>query len=81
MSSNRSRNGSGVLNRSSLLSRSSLLGRLGVQNGDMVRTLNGFGLTDPNAILQAYAQLRDADHLTLHIVRRGSPVSMDYQIQ
>ena len=61
--------------------RSSLLGRLGVQNGDMLRTINGFDLTDPNAILQAYTQLRAADHLTLQIVRRGNPVSMDYQIQ
>jgi general secretion pathway protein C len=61
--------------------RSSLLGRLGVQNGDMLRTINGFDLTDPNAILQAYTQLRAADHLTLQIMRRGNPVSMDYQIQ
>ncbi|MFO0712012.1 MAG: type II secretion system protein GspC [Sandaracinus sp.] len=61
--------------------RSSLLGRLGVQNGDMLRTVNGFDLTDPNAILQAYTQLRAADHLTLQVVRRGNPISMDYQIQ
>lgn len=61
--------------------RSSLLGRLGVQNGDMLRTINGFDLTDPNAILQAYTQLRAADHLTLQVVRRGNPISMDYQIQ
>jgi general secretion pathway protein C len=61
--------------------RSSLLGRLGVQNGDMLRTINGFDLTDPNAILQAYTQLRAADHLTLQLVRRGNPISMDYQIQ
>ncbi len=61
--------------------RSSLLGRLGVQNGDMLRTINGFDMSDPNAILQAYTQLRSADHLTLQIVRRGNPVSVDYQIQ
>lgn len=61
--------------------RSSLLGRLGVQNGDMLRTINGFDLSDPNAILQAYTQLRSADHLSLQIQRRGQPVSMDYQIQ
>lgn len=61
--------------------RSSLLGRLGVQNGDMLRTINGFEFTDANALLQAYTQLRSADHLTLQLVRRGSPVSVDYQIQ
>lgn len=61
--------------------RSSLLGRLGIQNGDMLRTINGFDLTDPNAILQAYTTLRSADHLSMQVMRRGQPMSMDYQIQ
>ena len=61
--------------------RSSLLGRLGVQNGDMLRSINGFDMTDPNTILQAYTQLRSAERLSMQLVRRGSPMSMDYQIQ
>lgn len=61
--------------------RSSLLGRLGIQNGDMLRTINGFDLTDPNAILQAYTTLRSADHLSMQVMRRGQPLAMDYQIQ
>jgi general secretion pathway protein C len=61
--------------------RSSLLGRLGIQNGDMLRTINGFDLTDPTALLQAYTTLRSADHLSMQVMRRGQPMSMDYQIQ
>lgn len=61
--------------------RSSLLGRLGIQNGDMLRTINGFDLTEPDNVLEAYARLRSADRLSLSIERRGSPVSMDYQIR
>lgn len=61
--------------------RSSLLGRLGIQNGDMLRTINGFDLSDPTALLQAYTTLRSADHLTMQVMRRGQPMSMDYQIQ
>ena len=60
--------------------RSSLLGRLGVQNGDMLRTINGFDLTEPDSVLQAYTSLRTADHLSLSVVRRGSPVTLDYTI-
>lgn len=60
--------------------RSSLLGRLGVQNGDMLRTINGFDLTEPDSVLQAYTNLRSADHLSLSIERRGSPVTLDYTI-
>ena len=61
--------------------RSSLLGRLGVQNGDMLRTINGFDLTEPDSVLEAYTRLRSADRLSLNIERRGAPVSMDYQIR
>jgi general secretion pathway protein C len=61
--------------------RSSLLGRLGVQNGDMVRTINGFDMTSPDTALQAYARLREADRITINLVRRGQPMTMDYQIR
>lgn len=60
--------------------RSSLLGRLGVQNGDMLRTINGFDLTEPDSVLEAYTSLRSADHLSLSVTRRGSPVTLDYTI-
>lgn len=60
--------------------RSSLLGHLGIQNGDMLRTLNGFDLTDPTAVLDAYSRLRTADSLSISMVRRGQPVTVDYSI-
>lgn len=60
--------------------RSSLLGRLGIQNGDMLRTINGYDLTEPNAVLEAYTNLRSADHLTLNVVRRGTATTLDYSI-
>lgn len=61
--------------------RSSLLGRLGIQNGDMLRTINGFDLTEPDSVLEAYTRLRTADRLSLSVERRGQPVTMDYQIR
>lgn len=61
--------------------RSSLLGRLGIQNGDMLRTINGFDLTEPDSVLEAYTRLRSADRLSLSVERRGQPVTMDYQIR
>lgn len=60
--------------------RSSLLGHLGIQNGDMLRTLNGYDLTDPTAVLDAYSRLRTADSLSVSIERRGAPVTVDYAI-
>ncbi len=61
--------------------RNSLLGRLGVQNGDMLRTINGYDMSSPDSALEAYARLRTADHLTLSIVRRGQPTTIDYNIR
>lgn len=60
--------------------RSSLLGHLGIQNGDMLRTLNGYDLTDPTAVLDAYGRLRTADSLSISMMRRGAPVTVDYAI-
>jgi len=60
--------------------RSSLLGKLGIQNGDMLRTINGFDMTSPDSALEAYAKLRSASNLSVALVRRGSAVTMDYQI-
>ena len=60
--------------------RSSLLGHLGIQNGDMLRTINGFDLTNPTAVLDAYSRLSTADSLQIAMTRRGAPVSVDYSI-
>jgi general secretion pathway protein C len=61
--------------------RASLLGRLGVQNGDMLRTINGYDMTSPDSALEAYARLRNADRITINVVRRGQPMTIDYSIR
>ena len=61
--------------------RNSLLGRLGMQNGDVLRTINGFDMTSPDKALEAYARLRESDHLTLSVVHRGQPTNVNFNIQ
>jgi general secretion pathway protein C len=61
--------------------RSSLLGRLGIQNGDMLRTINGYDMTAPDSALEAYARLRSADRITINLNRRGQDQTIDYQIR
>ena len=60
--------------------RSSLLGKLGIQNGDMLRTINGFDMSSPDSALEAYAKLRSASNLSVALVRRGQAMTVDYQI-
>jgi general secretion pathway protein C len=59
----------------------SLLSQLGLQNGDQLQTINGFGLTGPEHLLQAYARVRTADNLSLQIVRGGKKLGIDYRIR
>ena len=61
--------------------RNSLLGRLGVRNGDMLRTINGFDMTSPDTALEAYSRLRSADKLTLAVKRQNKEMTIDYNIE
>jgi len=61
--------------------RNSLFNRLGIQNGDMLRTINGFDMTSPDKALEAYSRLRTADNLSVNVVRRGEAMTLDYNIQ
>lgn len=61
--------------------RDHLAQQLGLQNGDLLRSVSGFELTSPDAALEAYAKLRDADEVTLVIERRGRPLRLRYVVQ
>lgn len=61
--------------------RNSLLGRLGMQNGDVLRTINGFDMTSPDSALEAYTRLRNADQLTISMLRRGEAKNLEYSIR
>lgn len=60
--------------------RNSLLGKLGLQNGDMLRNINGFDVTNPNKALEAFTKLQSASNISLAAVRRGSAMSVEYSI-
>ncbi|MBW2465205.1 MAG: hypothetical protein JRH11_26385, partial [Deltaproteobacteria bacterium] len=37
--------------------RNSILGRLGLQNGDLLRTINGYDMSSPDSALEAYSRM------------------------
>jgi hypothetical protein len=59
----------------------SVLARLGLQNGDLVRSVNGISLATPDQALAAYARLREASHFTIELERRGAPLTIDVRIE
>jgi general secretion pathway protein C len=58
-----------------------LLTKLGIQNGDILESVNGESLTSPDDALGAYTTLRTADKLTLSIRRAGRSLMINYNLQ
>ncbi len=67
--------------RVSRIRRGSLFETLGMKNGDELRSINGFDLTNPQRALEAYGRLRTAKKLKLSVNRNGSPVTIEFNIQ
>jgi general secretion pathway protein C len=59
----------------------SLLGMIGFINGDRLDAINGMELSSPEAALQAFARLRNAERLAVKISRGGQPTTLDYTIR
>ncbi len=58
-----------------------LLSHLGMKNGDRLESINGFSMSDPQKALEAYGRLRTADKLAVKIDRKGTPMTLDFNIQ
>jgi general secretion pathway protein C len=59
----------------------SIFGRIGLQNGDTIKQINGSDMTTPDAALALYTKLRNASHLSVQVERRGETVTLDYSIR
>jgi general secretion pathway protein C len=60
---------------------SSVLAGLGLRASDVLRSVNGFEVVDPEKMLEAYAKLKSAPHLELALVRGGQPVQIEIDIR
>jgi general secretion pathway protein C len=59
----------------------SLLDRLGLRRGDLVREVNGVSLDSPEKALQIFQQLREANHISVGLMRRNQPLNLEYHIE
>jgi len=58
-----------------------LLTKLGIQNGDILESVNGQSLTSTDAALGAYTTLRTADKFDLSIRRGSESMVINYNLQ
>lgn len=59
----------------------SLYSKIGVQNGDVIRRINGFEMNSPEKALEVYAKLKESSRIEIELERNGSPVKKTYNIR
>lgn len=59
----------------------SMIAQLGLQQGDVLREINGLPLNSPEKALQIFGQLRQARQVSIGLERRGQAMSFTYEIR
>jgi general secretion pathway protein C len=59
----------------------SIYSKIGLQNGDVIRKINGYEINSPDKALEIYQKLRDAQSVNIELKRRGRDMSMQYNIK
>jgi general secretion pathway protein C len=54
---------------------------IGMQNGDILSSINGLEITSPEKALEVYAKLKSASHLSLGMERNSQKVTKEYTIR
>jgi len=66
--------------RVTFIKRGTPLAQLGVQRGDIIKSINGEELTSYSAALNAYKNITDAQNITLVIQRNNKEMELEYEI-
>ncbi|WP_163996781.1 type II secretion system protein GspC [Pyxidicoccus caerfyrddinensis] len=59
----------------------SIYSKIGVQNGDVIRRINGFDLNSPEKALEVYSKMKDASRIEIEIERNGAPIKKSYNVR
>jgi general secretion pathway protein C len=54
---------------------------IGMQNGDIISSINGLEITSPEKALEVYAKLKSASHLSLGMERNSQQFTKEYNIR
>ena len=59
----------------------SIYSKIGLRNGDVIQTINGYDMSSPDKALEVYQKIKDASSISVAIERRGRPMTMGYSIR
>lgn len=59
----------------------SIYSKIGVQNGDVIKRINGFDMNSPEKALEVYSKLKEANHIVIELERNGASIRKSYSIR
>ncbi len=59
----------------------SLYSKIGIQNGDVIKRINGYDLNSPEKALEIYTKLKEATRIDLELERGGTTLRKTYNIR
>ncbi|MBI5755960.1 MAG: hypothetical protein HZA12_03460 [Nitrospirae bacterium] len=60
---------------------SSMFDKIGMRNGDIIYSINGMEMKDPEKAFQVYQMLKDNDRFVIDLMRAGQKMSLNYEIR
>lgn len=59
----------------------SLFDKIGLRNGDILHSINGIELKEPEKAFQIYQMLKDEDRFVIDLVRAGQRMTLNYEVR
>lgn len=59
----------------------SIYTKIGIQNGDVIRRINGFDLNSPEKALEIYSKLKEANRIDIEVERNGAVLQKTYNVR
>jgi general secretion pathway protein C len=59
----------------------SIYTKIGIQNGDVIKRINGFDLNSPEKALEIYSKLKESSRIDIEVERNGAPVKKTYNVR
>ncbi len=63
------------------IKRGSLYEKIGLQNGDVIKNINGINISSPEKALQLFQDLRNESAFAVELTRNGQPMALNYSIR
>lgn len=59
----------------------SIYSKIGIQNGDVIKRINGFDLNSPEKALEIYSKLKESQRIDIEVERNGAAVRKTYNVR